>query len=243
LELKGKPVNRKENRAGAARVLTDALEKGQGTLSEFDAKRLLSGYGVPVTREALAKDAVQAVAIARQIGGPVAMKACGAEWIHKTEAGLVRLNLSADAQVAAAFEELSSRAGGRLEGILVQEMVAGERELVAGLVRDAQFGPCVMLGLGGVLTEALDDAVMRMAPVDEADVARMIGELRCQAIFGPWRGQAPADVKALAAVLAGLSRIGLEHGPVAEIDVNPLIITAAGSLVAVDAFVVLQKGS
>jgi succinyl-CoA synthetase beta subunit len=156
---------------------------------------------------------------------------------------LVKLNLTADAQVAAAFEELSSRAGGGIEGILVQEMVSGQREVVAGLVRDAQFGPCVMLGLGGVFTEALDDAAMRMAPVDEAEVARMIGDLRGKAIFGDWRGQVRADLKALTAVLAGLSRIGLEHGPVAEIDINPLIITAAGSIVAVDALVVLQKGS
>jgi succinyl-CoA synthetase beta subunit len=236
-------MNRNVDGGGASRVLTDALARGQGALSEYDAKRLLSGYGVPVTREALARDARQAVAIARQIGGPVALKACGAELLHKTEAGLVKLNLSADAQVTAAFEELSSRAGGSIEGILVQEMVAGQREVVAGLVRDAQFGPCVMLGLGGVFTEALDDAAMRMAPVDQADVAQMIGDLRCKAIFGPWRGQAPVDIKALAAVLAGLSRIGLEHGPVAEIDLNPLIITAAGSIVAVDALVVLQKGS
>lgn len=236
-------MNRNVDGGGAARVLTDALARGQGALSEYDAKRLLSGYGVPVTREALVRDAGQAVAFARRIGGPVALKAGGAELLHKTEAGLVKLNLTGDAQVAAAFEELSSRAGGGFEGILVQEMVAGQREVVAGLVRDAQFGPCVMLGLGGVFTEAIDDAAMRMAPVDEADVAQMIGDLRGKAIFGAWRGQAPADLKALAAVLAGLSRIGLEHGPVAEIDINPLIITAAGSIVAVDALVVLQKGS
>lgn len=224
-------------------MLADALGRGQGALSEYEAKRLLSGYGVPVTREGLARDAAEAVAIARRIGGPVALKACGAGLLHKTEAGLVRLNLTAEAQVAAAYAELAARAGGNHEGILVQEMVAGPREVVAGLVRDAQFGPCVMLGLGGVFIEALDDAVMRMAPVDEADVAQMVGDLRCKAIFGPWRRQAPADLKALAAVMAGLSRIGLKHRTVSEIDINPLVVTAAGSIVAVDALVVLEKGS
>jgi len=236
-------MNHEPEKPTPASIVSEALSRGQNALSEFEAKRLLATYGVPVTREQLAHDAGQAVAIARQMGGPVALKACGAGVLHKTEAGLVRLNLATDAQVAKAHEELVAATGSRLDGILVQEMVAGFREVVAGMVRDAQFGPCVMLGYGGVFTEALDDAVMRMAPVNETDVAQMIEELRCKAIFGPWRGQAPAEITALTAVLTGLSRIGLEEGHVAEIDVNPLIITASGSIVAVDALVVLQKGN
>lgn len=226
-----------------ASIVSEALSRGQNALSEFDAKRLLAAYGVPVTREDLATSADQAVAIARQMGTAVALKACGANLLHKTEAGLVRLNLATADQVAAAYDELVAAAGAGLEGILVQQMVAGQREVVAGMVRDGQFGPCVMLGVGGVFTEAIDDAVMRMAPVTAKDVDQMIADLRAKAILGPWRGQAPADVAALTNVLIGLGRIGLEHEQVAEIDVNPLIIAADGSIVAVDALVVLRKGN
>lgn len=235
-------MNQEINMPAPGKILAEAIDRGQSALSEFQSKRLLACYGVPVTREALAKDAGQAMEIARRIGGPVALKACSALLMHKSERGLVMLNLKSDDEVGRAYEKLASAAGFELEGVLVQEMVDGQRELMAGLMRDSQFGPCVMLGLGGVLTEAMDDAVMRMAPVNENDVAGMMAGLRCKDILGAFRGQSPADALTLVAVLTGLGRIGLEHESVAEIDINPLVISPKGRIVAVDALVVLKKG-
>jgi acetyl-CoA synthetase (ADP-forming) len=127
-----------------------------------------------------------------------------------------------------------------MDGALVSVMVAGRRELVAGLVRDPQFGPCVMAGLGGVLTEAFADVGFRMAPVDRLEAMDLIDGLACRRMLDPVRGLAAADTDALADVLVALSRVGLDHDQVAEIDVNPLIVKPDGGVVAVDALVLLK---
>lgn len=146
-------------------IIEQGLARGQGALSEYWSKKVLAAAGVPVTREELAGDADQAVALAGEIGFPVALKACSWRLMHKSEAGAVALNLTGADAVRAAYERVAGAAD-ELEGVLVQEMVAGSRELVAGLIRDPQFGACVMVGLGGVLTEVLQDTAFRVAPRD-----------------------------------------------------------------------------
>ena len=212
------------------------------TLSEHDSKRLLASYGVPTVAEALAADADAAVARAREIGFPVAVKLCSAAIAHKTERNLVRLGLADEDAVRAAGADLLGRRGKGEEdaALLVQRMVSGRRELIAGLVRDRQFGPCVMLGLGGVLAEALEDVVFRVAPLERIDAFEMMDDLRTARVLGPFRGEPAVDRELLANVLCGLGKLGLERDDVASVDVNPLIVSGS-SIVAVDALVELRS--
>jgi len=215
------------------------------TLSEHASKRLLAGYGVPVAREELAADPEEAAAAAARIGFPVVLKLCGDAIAHKTERDLVRLGLADAASVRAAAGELLSRRrpeDGEVT-LLVAELVRGRRELIAGLVQDPQFGPCVLLGLGGILTEALGDVVFAPAPLSEAEARRLPRRLRASHLLTrPFRGEPPVDEAALAALLVGLGRLGLERPDVRSVDLNPLILRGA-TPIAVDALVVLEDGA
>lgn len=224
-------------------VIETARKKKHRTLSEYDSKRVLSEYGIPVTREKLIKNLKDAVAAAEEIGYPVVLKACGPDLTHKTEMDAIRLNLADAKSVRAAFRELKTATKGqKLQGLLVQEMVKGQRELVMGLIRDQQFGPCVMFGLGGIYTEILKDVSFRVAPLTERDALEMMDEIRGKKILDSFRGMAAVDRQVLAKALVALGSIGLEHEEVDEIDVNPLILTKDGRPVAVDALLVLSGG-
>src|SRR6476469_6054613 len=160
------------------------------TLSEAESKRLIARFGVPVLGEETARTPDAAAAAAERIGFPVVAKLCGAAIAHKTERGLVRLGLrDPDAVRAAATDLLAAAtpADGDVE-VLVAPMVRGSRELIAGLLRDPQFGPCVMLGVGGLLAEAVGDVVFRLAPITARDAADMIDALATQRLLGPFRG-------------------------------------------------------
>src|SRR5438034_5311929 len=216
---------------------------GERTLSEHASWGLLAGYGVPVAREALAADAAAAALAAAEIGFPVALKLCGDAIAHKTERNLVRLGLADAGAVRAAAAELLAL--GRPDdgdvALLVAEMVRGRRELIAGVVRDPQFGPCVMLGLGGILAEAIGDVVFAAAPLSATEARRMIGGLRAAcAVLEPLRGEPAVDQDALAAILVGLGRLVVERADVRSVDVNPLIVRD-GKPIAVDALAILGQ--
>ncbi|MBI5505794.1 MAG: acetate--CoA ligase family protein [Deltaproteobacteria bacterium] len=208
------------------------------TLSEYDSKQLLREYGVATVSEHLAADADAAVARATRIGFPAVLKLCGAAIAHKTERDLVRLGLADAAAVRAAATELLARR--RPEDgdaqLLVQAMVRGRRELIVGLVRDAQFGPCVMLGMGGILAEAMRDVVFRMAPLTLQDAREMLAEIKAAHLLDAFRGEPAVDRDALANILVAVGRIGVERETVASLDINPLIVAGA-TAIAVDALV------
>jgi succinyl-CoA synthetase beta subunit len=225
----------------AAELVRSARERGRKALSEHESKQLLAAYGIPVTREVLARDGAEAASVAETVGYPVALKACSAELLHKSEQDAVLLHLGDSEAVRRGAARILASSPVALDGVLVQEMVPGNRELVLGLSRDPQFGPCVMLGLGGVLTEILEDTAFRVAPFDETEAEDMTRELRSSALLGPFRGQEPVDREALCRALVAMGRIGLELEPVAEVDVNPIIVTPRGRIVAADALVVLKK--
>ncbi len=211
------------------------------TLCEHSSKELLAGYGVPLAREAVAETADAAVRAADDLGYPVVVKLCGPGIAHKTERGLVRLDLPDAPAVRAASEDLLAgrRPEDRDAHLLVAERVRGYRELIAGLFRDPQFGACVMLGLFGILAEALRDSAFAVAPLDRAQARRMIHSLRARDLIAkPFRGEPALDEDALADVLVGLGRLGLERADVESVDVNPLIVCGARP-VAVDALVEL----
>ncbi len=218
-------------------IIKEALARKQKALSEFDSKRLLAAYGVPVTKEELVSAPAGAVKAARALGYPVVMKACGPKITHKTELGLLEIGIGDDEGVARAFGELTARAGGRCD-ILVQEMISGRREVAFGMMRDPLYGPCVTFGLGGIFTEVLNDVACRIAPFARADADAMLDEIRGAAILGAVRGMGAVDRAALCDALTGLARLALAHDEIKEIDVNPVII-AEGRPVAVDALVVL----
>jgi acyl-CoA synthetase (NDP forming) len=207
-------------------------------LSEYDAKQFLRPFGVPVVSEACAVNAAEATEAAGRIGFPVALKALGSTLLHKTEAGLVHLHLGDAEAVGHAAESISLQAGAALEGFLVQPMIAAKREFVAGMFRDPEYGPVIMFGLGGIFTEAFSDVVFRLAPLSPEDAGDMLDEIRSGALLDSFRGEAAADRAILVQTLTGISRAALENPEVAEIDINPLLITKDGSVVAVDALVV-----
>jgi acetate---CoA ligase (ADP-forming) subunit beta len=207
-------------------------------LSEFDSKELLRSYGVPTVEEALAEDGDAAIRCARKLGWPVAVKLCATGLAHKTERHVVRLGIADEAALRAAVRDLLSRRRPEENDarLLVQRMVSGRRELILGLIRDPQFGPCVMLGLGGILAEAVRDVVFRVAPLAPIDALEMVEDLRAAHLLGPFRGEPAVDRGALAEALAALGRIGVERAEIVSIDVNPMIVQGALP-VAVDALV------
>jgi acetyl-CoA synthetase (ADP-forming) len=211
------------------------------TLSEAESKALLARYGIRVPAEAVVASPEEAAAAAEGIGFPVVVKLCGRAIAHKTERGLVKLGLRDGTAVAAAGAELlaAARPDDGDVGLLVGAMVPGARELIAGFVRDDEFGPCVMLGVGGVLTEALGDVAFRLAPLEPVDADDLIDELSNQALLGPVRGEPPVDRSALAGILLGLAAAAGEDERIRSIDLNPLIVSG-GVPLAVDALVELD---
>jgi len=220
-------------------IIEEALRQGQSALNEYEAKRFCARFGIPVCREAITHDADAAVKESLKIGFPVVLKACGKELFHKTEVGGIALNLKNQAEVKQESERLLRIPGS--EAVLVQEMVRGERELVCGLIRDAHFGPCVMFGLGGIMTEVFKDIVFRVAPLTIQDGREMVREIRHRELLQPFRGEAAVDTEVLAQILVALSKIGLQHKSIQSIDINPLKIRPDGKPVAVDALVILSK--
>ncbi len=209
------------------------------TLSEHDSKEIVGRYGVRLPIERLAANPALAVKAANGIGYPVVLKLDGVGIAHKTERNLVRLGVADERAVEALAGELLSLA--RPEdgdvSVLVAEQVEGRRELIAGFVRDPQFGPCVLLGLGGILAEAVGDAVFAVAPLDRREALAMLDGLKTSRLLTePHRGEPAIDREALADVLEGLSRLAIEHPEIASVDLNPLIV-AGDQPIAVDALV------
>lgn len=207
-------------------------------LSEHESKELLAAHGVPIAPERVVRSSAEAVAAARELGYPVVAKLSGRGIAHKTERGLVHVGLGSDDEVARACDDLLGAASPE-DGevvVLVAPMLAGIRELIAGVLDDPQFGRCVMIGVGGVLTEALADVAFRLVPIDEVDAADMLDDLDAQTLLGPVRGEPAIDRDATASVLLALSHLAEEHPEVVSVDVNPLIVVD-GRPVAVDALV------
>jgi succinyl-CoA synthetase beta subunit len=220
-------------------IIKKAIKRGQTTLSEYDSKRVIKSAGVNITREKLAHSRNEAVDFADRIGYPVVLKGCSDKAAHKTEMGLVKLKLTTAKEVRKAYDEIMGK-GMELDGVLVQEMLKGDREFVIGMSRDPQFGPCVMFGIGGIFTEVIKDVSFRVAPITELDAEEMIDEIRMKKLLDEFRGSPAVDRKALVSALIGIGDLGYRHDEIAEIDINPLIIQGKKP-VAADALVVLSQ--
>lgn len=228
--------------ASPAGLVDVAVAKGLTALDESDAKALLAAYGIAVPAGGRARDADEAAAIARRIDGPVAVKAVGSHIGHKTERGLVRLDLRGDDAVRSAAASLLAAGEGEDTCLLVERMVSGTREFMIGMKRDPLFGPIILFGVGGVFAEAHKDITLGMPRLEARNIEGMLDGIRASALLGAFRGMPPVDREALAAAIRALERIAAEHPAVTEIDVNPLIIEDA-SPVAADALVIIDPAA
>jgi acetyltransferase len=233
-------IRQKKRPAAVTAPVPEAVARSVAALGravdEFDAKQILAACGIPTVRESRVEKVDEAVAAARRIGFPVAVKGCSAAVLHKTEAHLVHLGLSGDDAVAAAARAVQARMPGIR--LLVSEMLDSRREVIAGVSRPAGFPPCVLLGLGGVMAEALEDRVVRLAPLDEEDALEMMDALRGRRVLDAWRGMPAVDRGALAELLVRLGRLADAFPRLQEIDLNPILFVDGRPKVADALFVV-----
>jgi len=243
--------------AGSAHVGTPTLEQqqmiervralGRSTLSESESKQVLGAWGIPGTREIVAQSAQAAVEAAQRLGYPVALKIDSPDILHKSEAGVVRLALDSADDVRRAYGEVTANAtlhapNAAISGVLVQEMIAGGIEMIVGVSYDAQLGPMLLFGSGGVMVEVFDDVTHRHCPITRTEALEMITEVKGSKLLRGFRGKPPADVDALADTLVRVSHLALHlEGKLAELDINPLMVLPAGRGVkAADALMVLR---
>ncbi|MFZ3158358.1 MAG: acetate--CoA ligase family protein, partial [Smithella sp.] len=215
----------------ACDLIKQAKANGQKALDEYAAKKLLSSYGVPVTKEALAATVEDALAAATKIGYPVAMKACSWEIMHKSGKGLIALNVENETVLKAEFQNIQKNAG-RNVPVLIQEMLKGNREFMAGMTRFAGFGPCVIFGLGGVFTEIYKDTTLRLAPLGDADTQEMFADIRAKELLDEFRGMPKVKTDKLSQIIQAVGNVALLHPEIAEIDLNPIIVSGADPVVA-----------
>ena len=221
-------------------IIDKALKEGRETLSEYESKIILASYQIPITREIMVEARNDVIPAASEIGYPVVMKGCSPEITHKTEKGLIQTDIRNDSEALDAFNDIIAGMNGIKGTILVQEMIKGKRELVIGLIRDPQFGPCVMFGLGGIFTEILKDVSFRLAPLEKRDTFEMMDEIKAHKILESIRGMEPVDREILSEMLINVGRIGIENDNIKEIDINPVIISGSRPI-AVDALIALQS--
>ncbi|MEV1020338.1 acetate--CoA ligase family protein [Streptomyces sp. NPDC050264] len=222
-----------------------ALMRPGNQLSEHAAKQLLRAYGIRVPREQLVTSAAAAVRAASLVGYPVVMKASAPQLAHKSELGLVKIELTSASQVRDAYRELTDIAryeGIGLDGVLVCQMVERGVEMVVGVTHDELFGPAVTVGLGGVLVEVLRDTAVCVPPFGERQARAALDELRGRPLLDGVRGAPPADIDALVEVVLRVQRMALELGDdLAELDINPLMVLPRGQgAVALDALAVCR---
>src|SRR5579872_86510 len=229
------------------RMLADALGAGRSELSEIESKQILDALGIPVASAHRAQSAEEAAELAARVGFPAALKVLSPQAVHKSEVGGVELGLGSPAEVKAAFGRIrdglaAKLPSARFDGVAVQAMAPPGLELIAGVMRDDRFGALVMAGLGGTLVEIFKDTALRIAPVTSAGARAMLGELRGTAMLRGVRGGAPADLDALAGLIATISEFAAAHPEVREMDFNPVVAYASGVRV-LDARILLAPPS
>ena len=222
-------------------IINKTLNLNSNVLCEDDAKKVLKEFGIPVVQEKRVLNTNEAVLAAKKIGFPVVLKGIGSKFLHKTDIGLVKLGLNNEESVKNAALFIKEKAGDALEAMLVQPMIKGTREFVAGMFKDPLFGPVIMFGLGGIFTEALNDVVFKIPPLTDIDISNMMKDISSKTLLDNFRGEKKVDKKNIKKVLLSLSSIAMEIPLIKEIDINPLIITSNGDVKAVDALIIIEK--
>lgn len=224
-----------------ALVVLEARRVGRTTLGEREAREVISAYGFRLPQNVLARTMDEAVEAAKKMGFPVALKIVSPDILHKTDVGGVRLNLQDAEAVAHGFAAIDTSVHrffptAAIQGIAVQEMVVGGKEVILGMTRDPSFGPLLMFGLGGIYVEVLKDVAFRVAPIGPDEAEAMIREIRSFPLLRGVRGEKPSDLNAIVDALCRLSQLCADFPEILEMDVNPLLVKPEGEgAVAIDA--------
>jgi acyl-CoA synthetase (NDP forming) len=222
-------------------LLKNKLESNQTVLTEFESKNLLKKIGIPIPEQELATTKEETIAAAKKIGFPVVLKLIAEDIIHKSDTGAVKLNINNEVEIANAYDELMKISSQSEKSISVQKMAAEPiTELIIGMTTDAQFGPALMFGIGGILVELLEDVSFRIAPITEYDAREQIHEIKGFPILDGYRGKPKADLDAIVNTLLKISDLVIKHEEINEMDLNPVFIYENG-LVCVDARIILKK--
>jgi acyl-CoA synthetase (NDP forming) len=228
----------------ATNIVEQARAEGRTILTEIEAKQMLEDAGVPVSPARLAKTKDDAAKIASELGFPIVLKIVSPQITHKSDVGGVALSIASADDAGAAFDRIVASAtqhvpDATIVGVAVQRMEKQGIEVIIGVTKDPQFGPVLMFGLGGVLVEVLKDVAFRIIPIEQRDARQMIEEIKGYPLLQGYRGQAPADIAALHALLLKVSSFIEAHPEVAELDLNPVFAYADGAI-AVDARIVIE---
>ena len=217
-------------------------------LLEIESKQLLEVWGIPVNRTLLAKDADEAVRIAREIHYPLVAKISSPDITHKSDAKGVIIGIGSELELRQAYSDIVKNAkaykpSARINGVTIQEYLSPAREIIVGAVQDPSFGATVMFGLGGTWVEVLKDISFRLAPVNAEDARDMIKEIKGYPVLSGLRGTPPADMDAIANLIQKIGQLAYEFPEMAELDINPIFVFNAGKgVMAVDARIVLGEG-
>lgn len=227
-----------------SQILAKAREESRKILLEPEARALCEEYGIPFTESKMAKTKEQAVEFAEEIGYPIVLKIVSPDIVHKSDVGGVALNLQRAQQVEEAYSAIllnvkKHMPKARIIGVLVQEMAPPSTEVIVGAIKDDQFGPAVMFGLGGISVEVLDDVAFRMAPVTKQEARLMITEIKAYPVLKGYRNRPPADIDAIAGILVNVSKLVVDNEEIRELDLNPVIVYEKGAI-TVDARIILE---
>jgi acyl-CoA synthetase (NDP forming) len=225
-------------------IVEQARAEGRTILTEIEAKQMLEAAGVPVSPARLAKTADEAAKIAKDLGFPVVLKIVSPQITHKSDVGGVALGIASADEAKAAFERIVASAkqhvkDATIDGVAVQRMEKQGIEVIVGVTKDPQFGPVLMFGLGGVLVEVLKDVAFRIIPIEQRDARQMVEDIKGYPVLQGYRGQDPASLDALHALLLKVSSFIEAHPEVAELDLNPVFAYKDGAI-AVDARIVIE---
>jgi acyl-CoA synthetase (NDP forming) len=226
-------------------IIEEVRRTSRTLLTEIESKALLSEAGIPIVETLLARSKEESVLISKKLGFPVALKIVSPEITHKSDVGGVQLGLKTSKQVEAAYDEIVSvvkrkSPKSKIDGVSVQKMAMPGTEVIIGMTKDAQFGPVLMFGLGGILVELLRDISFRIIPLEREDARGMIREIKGYKLLEGYRGREPVDIATLEKILLKVSRFVDNNPDIKEIDLNPIFAYKDGA-VAVDARVILEE--
>lgn len=221
--------------------LNKKLQNNQIILTEFESKELLKQIGIAIPEQRLTSSKEETLSAAREIGFPVVLKLMAEDIVHKSDTGAVKLNIKNEDDVKRGFDELMNIPSQKPKQISVQKMASEPiTELIIGMGTDAQFGPYVMFGVGGILVELLEDVSFRIVPITEYDAKEMIQEIKGFPLLDGYRGKPKADLNAIVGTLLKISDLVIKHENINEMDLNPVFIYNKG-LICVDARIILKK--
>jgi len=222
-------------------LIVNKIESNQMVLTEFESKQLLKDIGIKIPAQKLTSSKEDTLSAAKEIGFPIVMKLIAEDIVHKSDTGAVKLNIKNEQEVNSAYDELMKIPTESEKQISVQEMAPEPiTELIVGMTTDAQFGPALMFGIGGILVELLEDVSFRIAPITKYDAKEMIHEIKGFPILDGYRGKPKADINAIVDTLLKISDLVIKHPEINEMDLNPVFIYEKG-LICVDARIILKK--